>query len=213
VLEHGIEGLRIAVADGYFARLGQPEVFESVARAAKALGTNKTVTIPDADRARAAAYIITACEGSNLHLSDLRSRPQDFDPVVVERFLAGALLPNAWYLQAQRFRSVFREQMRQVFRTVDVILAPATPCSAIKIGQPMITLDSVQVASRPNLGVFTQPLSYIGLPIVSAPVYTPGTLPIGIQIIAAPYREAAALRVARRLELEGISQAPGAILE
>jgi AtzE family amidohydrolase len=213
VLEHGIEGLRIAVADGYFARFGQPEVFESVARAAKALGTNKTVTIPDADRARAAAYIITACEGSNLHLSDLRSRPQDFDPVVVERFLAGALLPNAWYLQAQRFRSVFREQMRQVFRTVDVILAPATPCSAIKIGQPMITLDSVQVASRPNLGVFTQPLSYIGLPIVSAPVYTPGTLPIGIQIVAAPYREAAALRVARRLELEGISQAPGAILE
>jgi AtzE family amidohydrolase len=213
VLDHGIDGLRIAVADGYFSRFGQPEVFEAVAKAAKALGTDKTVTIPDADRARAAAYIITACEGSNLHLADLRARPQDFDPVVVERFLAGALLPNAWYLQAQRFRSVFREQMRHLFRTVDVILAPATPCSAIKTGQPMITLDGVEVASRPNLGVFTQPLSYIGLPIVSAPVYTPGTLPIGIQIVAAPYREAAALRVARRLELEGVSQAPGAILE
>ena len=90
VLEDGIDGLRIAVADGYFSRFGQPAVFEAVAKAAKALGTDRTVTIPDADRARAAAYVITACEGSNLHLPDLRSRPQDFDPVVVERFLAGA---------------------------------------------------------------------------------------------------------------------------
>ena len=208
VLEHGADDLRIAVADGYFARHGGMEAFEPVAQAAKVLRVNRSVTIPDAEKARAAAYVITACEGSNLHLPDLRTRPQDFDPSVVERFLAGALLPAAWYAQAQRFRSVFRECMRQIFKGVDVILAPATPCSAIKIGQPTITLDGVQMASRPNLGIFTQPLSYVGLPIVCAPVFEPGRLPLGIQIIAAPYREAAALRVARVLEASGISIAP-----
>ena len=132
--------------------------------------------------------------------------------MVIERFLAGALLPAAWYVHAQRFRAVFREQMQEIFKSVDVILAPATPCPAIRIGEPTITVDGVQLASRPNLGIFTQPLSYVGLPIVCAPVFTPGKLPLGVQIIAAPYREANALRVARRLEAEGVAVAPVAAL-
>jgi Asp-tRNA(Asn)/Glu-tRNA(Gln) amidotransferase A subunit family amidase len=211
-VEQGADGLRIAVAGGYFASQGQTQVFEPVARAAKALKVNRTVVIPDAGRARAAAYIITACEGGNLHLADLRTRPQDFDPLTVERFFAGALLPASWYRHAQRFRSVFREQMREVFKDVDVILAPATPCPAVTIGQATIVLNGVEVAARPNIGVFTQPLSFIGLPIVCAPIFEPGTLPVGIQIIAAPYREAAALRVAHELEARGVAAAPIAAL-
>jgi len=212
VVEQGADGLRIAVAGGYFASQGQPQVFEPVARAAKALNVQRTVLIPDAGRARAAAYVITACEGGNLHLADLRTRPQDFDPLTVERFFAGALLPASWYRHAQRFRSVFREQMREVFKDVDVILAPATPCPAVTIGQATIVLNGVEVAARPNIGVFTQPLSFIGLPIVCAPIFEPGTLPLGIQIIAAPYREAAALRVAHELEARGVAAAPIAAL-
>jgi len=207
IVEQGADGLRIAVAGGYFASQGQPQVFEPVARAAKALNVSRTVLIPDAGRARAAAYVITACEGGNLHLADLRTRPQDFDPATVERFFAGALLPATWYRHAQRYRSIFREQMRDVFKDIDVILAPATPCPAITIGQATITLDGVEVASRPNIGIFTQPLSFIGLPIVCAPIFEPGTLPVGIQIIAAPYREAAALRVAHELEARGVAAA------
>jgi AtzE family amidohydrolase len=207
-IDEGIAGLRIAIADGYFARLGLPEVFAPVNQAARALGVTRGVTIPDAEQARAAAYIITACEGANLHLSDLRSRPQDFDPVVVERFLAGALLPAAWYLQAQRFRTVFRETMRKVFETVDVILAPATPCPAIKIGQPSIVVDGIELPSRPNIGVFTQPLSFIGLPILSVPVFNGGSLPLGVQVIGAPYNEMAVLRVAAQLEAIGVARAP-----
>lgn len=213
VLERGAEGLRIAVADGYFGKLGMPEVFDPVAKAAKALGVRRAVSIENAEVARAAAYVITACEGSHLHWHDLRTRPQDFDPLTVERFLAGGLMPEAWYRQAQRFRSVFRDQMRELFKTVDVILAPATPCPAIRIGQPTIELDGVAVPSRPNIGVFTQPLSYIGLPIVAAPVFEPGALPLGVQIIAAPYNEAAALRVAWQLEQAGVAAAPVAMAE
>jgi AtzE family amidohydrolase len=207
-LDRGVDGLRIAVADGYFATLGLPEVFEPVGKAALALGVTRTATIPDADKARAAAFIITACEGANLHLKDLRTRPQDFDPVVVERFLAGALLPASWYLQAQRFRAVFREKMRALFETVDVILAPTTPCPAIKIDQPTIVIDGKELPSRPNIGVFTQPLSFIGLPIISVPVFNDGALPLGVQVIAAAYNESAVLRVAAQLEALGVARAP-----
>ena len=207
-LERGADGLRVAVAGGYFSRLGLPEVYAPVTKAARALSANCVVEIPGVEQARAAAYIVTACEGGSLHLPDLRTRPQDFDPLVVERFLAGALLPAAWYRHAQRFRSVFRDQVRELFRSVDVILAPATPFPAIPIGQEKIMLEGIEVASRPNLGVFTQPISFIGLPVVLAPVFEPGTLPRGVQVIAAPYNEAAALRVAWQLEGMGVAKAP-----
>jgi len=207
-LKKGISGLRIAVAEGYFAEMGPPEVIEPVTKVAHALGVQRTVTIPDAQAARAAAYIITACEGANRHLPDLRTRPHDFDPVVIERFLAGALLPSAWYLQAQRFRSVYRQKILKLFESVDVILAPTTPCPAIRIGQPEISVNGVALPSRPNIGIFTQPLSFVGLPIISVPVFKPGELPLGVQVIAAPYNEAAVLRVAAQLETMGICEAP-----
>jgi 1-carboxybiuret hydrolase len=207
-LVRGAEGLRIAIADGYFARLGLPEVFTPVEKAARALGVTRTVTIPEVEKARAAAYIITACEGAELHRNDLRTRPHDFDPLVVERFLAGALLPASWYLHAQRFRAAFREKMRVLFQDVDVILAPTTPCRAIKIGQPTISIDGAELASRPNIGVFTQPLSFIGLPILSVPVFNGDRLPLGVQVVGAPHNEAAVLRVAAELESMGVAQAP-----
>ncbi len=212
-LERGAEGLRIAVAGGYFSHGGAPEAFAAVARAAKALGVTETVTIQDVEKARAAAYVITACEGGTLHLDDLRKRPNDFDPVVVERFLAGALLPVAWYQHAQRFRRIFRDQVREVFSKVDVLLAPSTPFPAIKIGQPTISIDGKEVLSRPNLGLFTQPLSFIGLPIVSVPVQEPNALPIGVQVIGAAYSESAILRVARELERLGVATAPVVVPE
>jgi AtzE family amidohydrolase len=204
-LSQGIDGLRIAVAGGYFERMGTPDVFAAVSAAAAALGVTETVSLPDVEAARAAAYVITACEGSQLHFRDLQTRPHDFDPVVVERFLAGTLVPAAWYLRAQKFRSIFRAKVAEVFQKVDVLIAPATPTPAIVIGQPTIQLDGVELPSRPNIGVYTQPLSFIGLPIVAAPVFQPGKLPVGVQIIAAPYNEAAALRVAHFLEAAGVS--------
>jgi 1-carboxybiuret hydrolase len=207
-LDRGIEGLRIAVADGYFARGGEPEVFTAVAKVAQALDVNTTVTIPEPHRARAAAYIITASEGANLHFTNLRSRPHDFDPATRDRFLAGALIPSHWYLQAQRFRQWYRDRIREIFQTVDIILAPTTPCVAPKIGQTTMVIAGEDVLVRPNLGLYTQPLSFIGLPVLSVPVHLPGYLPLGVQIIAAPYNEALILRVAAVLEARGIVAAP-----
>jgi aspartyl-tRNA(Asn)/glutamyl-tRNA(Gln) amidotransferase subunit A len=61
---------------------------------------------------------------------------------------------------------------------------------------------------RPNIGIYTQPISFIGLPVVAVPVPMAGGLPIGVQVIAAPWREAVALRVAQVLESRGVVRAP-----
>jgi AtzE family amidohydrolase len=207
-LRQGIEGLRLAVADDYFATGADPEAIAAVERVAEVLGIRQRVVLPEAQRARAAAFVITACEGSNLHLADLKSRPQDFDPATRDRFLAGAMVPGSWYLQAQRFRRWFRDQVRAVFQTVDVILAPTTPCTAPLIGQEKMVLNGVEMLVRPNLGIYTQPLSFIGLPILSVPLQRSAGLPLGVQLIAAPYHEAYLLRVAALLEAQGIVSAP-----
>ncbi len=203
----GIDGLRIAIAGDYFARGGEPEAFEAVATVAKALGATKTVVLPEAAAARAAAYVITAIEGGQLHLPRLRARPQDFDPDTRERFMAGALLPGSWYVKAQRFRRRYRANVLKVFAQADIVLAPATPCTAPKLGQVMMKLGGVDLPVRANLGLFTQPISFIGLPVVVAPLQRPGGLPIGVQIIAKPYNEQAALRVAAFLEKQGVASA------
>jgi aspartyl-tRNA(Asn)/glutamyl-tRNA(Gln) amidotransferase subunit A len=96
-----------------------------------------------------------------------------------------------------------------MFRDVDILLAPATPCRAPRIGQKTFMLDGQEMLVRPNLGVFTQPISFIGLPVCAVPVWTGGVaLPIGVQVIGPAWREDLVLRVARGLEREGIVSAP-----
>jgi aspartyl-tRNA(Asn)/glutamyl-tRNA(Gln) amidotransferase subunit A len=206
-LEDGVQRLRIATLGGYFARSAEPCALSAVDAIARALKAERVVELAGADEARSAAYLITMVEGAALHLERLRERGQDFDPDVRDRLIAGAMLPGAWVVQAQRFRRRFRAQTLALFRDVDILLAPATPCRALKFGQKTFVLDGREVLARPNIGLFTQPISFIGLPVVTAPVWTE-KLPIGVQIIAAPWREDLALRVAWALERDGVVRAP-----
>jgi 1-carboxybiuret hydrolase len=199
--------LRIAVAGGYFQKNVFAEAREAVARVAKALGATRSVEIPEAARARAAAYVITAAEGASLHLDRLRRRPGDFDPAVRDRLFAGAMIPAVLVDRAQKFRRWYRAAVLELFKSVDVIIAPATPCIAPKLGQTTFVLDGVELEVRPNMGVHTQPISFIGLPVVAVPIPLE-PMPIGVQIIAAPWREDIALRVALALERAGVASAP-----
>ena len=195
----GLKGLRIARAAGYFEDNAEPAVVELVKAAARRLGTKRTVEIPEAARGRAAAFVITASEGGQLHLPNLRKRPQDFEPLIVDRLIAGALIPAAWYLQAQRVRGWYYRKVMELFETVDVILAPATPRPAQRIGQETFTIRGRDMLARPNAGLLTQPISCIGLPVVCAPMGKVEGMPVGMQIIAAPWREDHCFRVAHAL--------------
>jgi len=121
---------------------------------------------------------------------------------VRDRLIAGAMVPAAMVVQAQKFRRWYQARVLELFREVDAVLLPATPCTAPRIGQDTFTLDGVEIPVRANLGLYTQPISFIGLPVVAVPVpLTP--LPIGVQIVAAPWREDVALRIAYALEGRG----------
>jgi len=208
-LKDGVAGLRIARLGGYFARSADESALAAVDTVARALKAERVVELAGAEAARSAAYLISMVEGGALHLERLRTRGSDFDPDVRDRLIAGAMLPGAWATQAQKYRRRFRAETLALFRDVDVLLAPATPCRAPKIGQKTFVLDGQEMLVRPNLGLFTQPLSFIGLPVVAAPLWTDGQkLPIGVQIIAAPWREDLALRVAASLERAGVAAAP-----
>src|SRR6185437_7090621 len=212
-VEQGAKGLRIAKLGGYFARGGEPAAFEAVERVAKALKAERTVELPGAEIARAAAYLITMTEGAALHLDRLRERADDYDPDVRDRLIAGAMLPGVWSVRAQKYRRLFRDEALKLFGQVDVLLAPATPCRAPVSGQKTFVLDGKEMLVRAHIGLFTQPISFIGLPVVAAPVWSAGeTLPIGVQVSAPAWREDLALRVARQLEREGVARAPVARL-
>jgi aspartyl-tRNA(Asn)/glutamyl-tRNA(Gln) amidotransferase subunit A len=206
---NSIDGLKIAVAGGYFRTGAFPEALTAIERVTKALNVSREIEIPEAARARAAAYVITATEGAAVHLERLRTRANDFDPAVRDRLFAGAMIPATLVNEAQKFRRWYRAQVLALFKDVDAIIAPATPCTAPLIGQQTFVLNGVELPIRPNMGLYTQPISFIGLPVVAVPIPL-SPLPIGVQIIAAPWREDVALRIAHALEQSGVAAAPQA---
>jgi 1-carboxybiuret hydrolase len=197
-LSLGIDGLKVAIAAGYFGKGLSSEAHDALLRVAKGLSAQDEIEIPEAERARSAAYVITAAEGAALHLERLRGQPEDFDPAVRDRLIAGAMIPAPLVEKAQIFRRWYRDRVLELFRTIDAIVAPATPCTAPEIGQQTFRLDGIEMPIRPNLGVYTQPISFIGLPVVVVPVALQ-PLAIGVQIIAAPWREDIVLRIAHFL--------------
>ncbi len=205
-LHNGIAGLRLAIAGGYFEQGRSAAASAAMSQVARALGATWTIHLPEVARARAAAYIITAAEGSALHLDRLRERAGEFDPAVRDRLLAGAMIPAGAVIRAQKLRRWYQRQVLALFQECDIILAPATPCTAPKLGDTLLDLGTQKVLLRPNIGLFTQPFSFIGLPVVTVPVQL-SPLPIGVQIVAAPWREDLALRVAHHLERAGVVHA------
>ena len=199
----GSEPLRVGRLTGWFVGGASAQAHDAVARVAAALGGARDVELPESARARSAAFCISAAEGGALHLPALRRRATEYDPATRERLLAGALLPAAAVVQAQRFRAWYRRQVLAAFRDFDVLLAASTPFPAPRRDRATIILDGVEVSARANLGLYTQPISFVGLPAVSVPVLGTGALPIGVQLITRPFAEALALRLAARLERTG----------
>lgn len=205
-LERGVDRLRIAVLGGYFETNAGPQARTAVQAAAKALGAVASVEMPGTAAARAAAFLITAAEGGALHLDALRRSPELFEPLSRERLTAGALLPAAWVQQAHCYRERFRQEAMALFADFDVLIAPATPVCATVIGQEHIELNGVSLPTRPNMGLLTQPISFIGLPVAVAPLWLGARLPIGVQLIASPWREDLCLRAAHALEQAGVAE-------
>jgi Asp-tRNA(Asn)/Glu-tRNA(Gln) amidotransferase A subunit family amidase len=95
-----------------------------------------------------------------------------------------------------------------LFQQVDILITPATPIPAPRHGEKVMVVDGVEVAVAAHLGRYTQPISFIGLPVIAVPIPEAGPLPIGVQIIGPPWREDLCFRAAAALEASGAAAAP-----
>ncbi len=203
----GIGSLRIASANEFFESNCEPDIYAKVVAIGATLGVKQSIKLPLAAAARAASIVITAAEGAQQHLSNLRLRPRDFDPLIVNRLRAGALIPAHWLIHAQRIRRRAWHETTRLFESVDAILAPATPVTAQRIGAETFNVRGIEMLARPNTGMLTQPVSCLGLPVICAPIGKLNGMPVGMQIIAAPWREDVCFRVARAIEAQCLSEA------
>lgn len=198
--QESTQGPRVARLGGRFRENVDPDQLAAIDAVAPGA---PLIALPDIARARSAAFVITAFEGGALHAPALGHAAMQFDPATRDRLIAGALLPRALYAEAQAFRAAFKQQIATLIADYDVLLAPATPCVAPLIADPRIMIDGALVPARSDLGIHTQPISFLGLPSLSVPLRRPGRLPLGLQLIGKPGTESVLLRFAEMLENMG----------
>ncbi|OJT18317.1 aspartyl/glutamyl-tRNA amidotransferase subunit A [Archangium sp. Cb G35] len=225
-LEHGVAGLKLGVPREYFVEGMDPEVEASVREALKAyerLGaTLVDVSLPHTKYALATYYLLAPAEASsNLARYDgvrygrrardakgLRdmyglSRDQGFGPEVKRRIMLGtyalsAGYYDAYYLRAQKVRTLIRDDFAKAFTQVDALVTPTSPVPAFKLGEKVNDPVSMYL-----MDVCTLPCNLAGLPGVSLPCgFTKAGLPIGLQLMGRPFDEAKLLRIARAFERE-----------
>ncbi|MFT8521974.1 AtzE family amidohydrolase [Gluconobacter oxydans] len=201
-----VSSLRIARLGGWFGENMSAPMQTAIDTLSMALGATNVVELPEVARARAAAFVISASEGAGQHLGRLRTQAADYDPAVRDRLLAGALLPSTLIFQAHRLRHWFRDRMHEAFAKTDILLAPALVGEAPRFDQPEIEIGGKMVSARANLGLYTQPLTLAGFPVLTVPMKVPG-LPLGAQLIARPGREDQLFALAEKLETDGLAEA------
>jgi AtzE family amidohydrolase len=205
-------GIRVGILGGWFHEWADPTARRSVQMVAAALGATEWTELKSAEVARAAAYIVTGAEGGALHRPRLIERYEDFGPSSRSRLVAGGLIPASWVIQAQRVRQhAYREAM-ELFEHFDLLIAAAAPAIAPHVGQETLLINGRSIPVKAGLGVLTQPISCIGLPVCAVPVWPGGdspverALPVGVQLIGAPWREDVCIAAARTLEQAGIAK-------
>ncbi|MCP3101921.1 Asp-tRNA(Asn)/Glu-tRNA(Gln) amidotransferase subunit GatA [Myxococcus sp. K15C18031901] len=225
-LEEGVRGLRLGVPREYFAEGMDSEVEASVRAALREyerLGaTLVDVSLPHTRHALATYYLIAPAEASSnlarydgirygLRAKDARglkelysqTRERGFGPEAKRRIMLGtyalsAGYYDAYYLRAQKVRTLIREDFLRVFRDVDALLTPASPVPPFKLGEKVDDPLSMYL-----MDVYTLPCNLAGVPGLSVPCgFTKAGLPVGLQVLGRPFEEALLLRVARAFERE-----------
>ena len=222
-LSRGASGLRVGVPKEYFAAGMQPEVEQAVRQGVreieKAGAQAVEVSLPRTGYAVAAYYVIATAEASSnlarydgmrygprAQAEDLtstytKSRSQGFGPEVKRRIMLGAYVLSAgyydaYYLKAQKARTLVRQDFESVLRQCDAIVAPTTPTTAFRIRE--MTEDPLRMYLS---DIFTIPANLAGLPALSLPCgFDRAGLPIGMQIIGRPFDESTILRLAHAFE-------------
>lgn len=222
-LSGDVKGLRIGVPKEYLGQGIDPKVKESVLEALKVLeglgATWEEISLPHTDYAVATYYLLASSEASsNLarfdgvrygvrtanpdNLIDLyrKSRSEGFGPEVKRRIMLGTYALSsgyydAYYLKAQKVRTLIKQDFDKAFESYDVIIGPTAPTTAFKIGEQVDDPLTMYLND-----ICTIPVSLAGIPAISVPCGLADGMPVGLQIIGKAFDESTVLRVAHAFE-------------
>jgi len=207
-----IRGLRIGVPETFFFERLDDEVDLAVrggiARAASLGAAVRPVHLPDMDEVNTLGQVVLLAEAAAVYEEHLNHRDR-FGADVLALLDQGRLLPATDYINAQRLRRKAQTDFYSVWSEVDCVITPTTPITAPLLGQKTVTLAGVDHEVRSVATRFTRCFNVLGLPAVSLPcALTRAGLPVGLQIVAPPFEDRLALRVAAALEDAGVAIPP-----
>ncbi|MBV9324934.1 MAG: amidase [Chloroflexi bacterium] len=204
-LDMPLRALHIGVPTSYFNATLQPEVESAWLAAIETLvelgGVPVEVAFESLNDAQSVGMTILRAEMATFHREWYARQPEDYGSNATERFAFARGLGAMDYVQAQREREPIRAEMWSVFDQVDVLVTPTMPTTMARIGSTVVefdgkTFDSSDLATR-----CTYPFNLCGFPAMSIPCgFDRQELPIGLQLAAAPWREAVLLRVAHQYQ-------------
>lgn len=200
-LDRGVKGLRIGVVPGYFFHHLQPPVRDAVKAALKTLeglGAELVdVNIENIHGNISAQLTIEAAEPSTYHQRWLREQPENYGADVRSLLEIGEMLLATHYLQAQRYRTLLRQEFLEAFKKVDVFICPTLPFTATKVGAMKVVIENgVEEDMLSAIMQFTGVPSLTGLPSLNVPCgFDHDGLPVGMQIIGRPFDEAFLFRI------------------
>ena len=196
-----LAGLRIGRPENFYFDRVQAEVRDAVNRSlsqAELLGAIVVpIRVPDINAMNAVARIILMCEASAL-LQPYLAQREKFGPDVLALFDQGRLLPATHYINAQRLRRQMQREYSKIWRQVDLLATPTSPIQAPKIGELSVLIDGIEEDTRMAATRFVRGFNLMGWPAISIPLPST-TPPIGLQMVAAPFREALLLSAAAEL--------------
>jgi aspartyl-tRNA(Asn)/glutamyl-tRNA(Gln) amidotransferase subunit A len=201
-----IRGLRLGIPREHFFEDIDPEVAVAVGRAINTLerlGAGvEPVSLPHAKYAPTLLWAIVGSEAASYHEAFFRARAQDYGGDVRASLEVAQFILATHYVKAQRVRSILRQELIEVLRRVDVIVAPTSPVTAPRIGEREVKMGERMVKLPLHLGRLTSPFNLAGLPAISIPCgFNSAGLPIGLQLAGRPFDEETVLRVAHAYEV------------
>ncbi len=200
-LGQSLRGLRIGIVSGYFFHHLQPPVRDAVQAALatyEKLGAQLVeVEIENIHGNISAQLTIESAEPSTYHQRWLRERPQDYGDDVRTLLEVGEMLLATHYLQAQRYRTLLRNEFIDAFRNVEAFVCPTLPFTATKLGATTVVIENgVEEDMLSAIMQFTGVASLTGLPALNVPCgFDAAGLPIGMQLIGRPFDEATLFRM------------------
>lgn len=198
-IDAGVRHWKIALAAGAYIDESDAGVLAALHAAGEIFtGSGAQVVEVEVAWLREAALanaLMTTSDGAAFHRQRLAEHPEQFGADVRQRLETGAAYTSSEYALARRKQAEIRRQAEALFREYDLLMLPSTPIAA-----PLIEgSDAIEQARR--LTRFTAPFNLSGLPAISIPCgFTSGNLPIGLQLVAAHWREADLLRAAHTFE-------------